>query len=208
MSLELWIPYFIACVAILAAPGPTVLLVVSYALGHGRSSGLATVPGVALGDFTAMTISLMGAGALLAASASLFTALKLIGAAYLVWLGVKMWRAEPSIEAADNVLPSVSANSMFWRAYVVTALNPKGIVFFVAFVPQFIDPTAPAFVQFAILEATFVILATINVALWAVLAGQLRATFKQAKTLQRVNQVGGSFLIAAGFLTALVRRTS
>ena len=208
MSFELWITFFIACVAVLAAPGPTVLLVVSYALGHGRATGWATVPGVALGDFTAMTISLLGAGALLAASATLFTGLKLLGAAYLIWLGIKMWRADPVISTSKLGSAAGRSKSMFWNAYIVTALNPKGIVFFVAFVPQFIDPTAPLFTQFAILEATFVGLATVNVALWAVLAGQFQAKFKNPLTVRRVNRVGASFLIGAGVLTAVVRRTS
>ena len=85
MSLEIWISFFIASAALLAIPGPTVMIVVSYALDQGRSSAWATVPGVALGDFTAMTASLLGAGAILAASATLFTALKIAGAVYLIW---------------------------------------------------------------------------------------------------------------------------
>lgn len=205
MSWELWIAFVIASTAMLAIPGPTVMLVVSYALGRGKHTGWATVPGVTLGDFTAMTISLLGAGALLAASATLFTALKLIGAAYLIWLGIGLWRAKPKLSAADDHDVSDNPWRMFWNAYVVTALNPKGIVFFVAFVPQFIDPAQPAFLQFAILEATFLTLAAINVAVWAILAGQLRETFKQPSTLSLVNRIGGSFLIGAGFLTAAVR---
>ncbi len=96
MSLELWIAFTLASAVLLAVPGPTVMLVVSYALGRGRGTGWATVPGVALGDFTAMTISLLGAGAILAASATLFTVLKLIGALYLLWLGIQLWRSKPS----------------------------------------------------------------------------------------------------------------
>jgi len=205
MSWELWFAFVLASTAMLAIPGPTVMLVVSYALGRGKHTGWATVPGVTLGDFTAMTISLLGAGALLAASATLFTALKLIGAAYLIWLGIGLWRAKPELTAGEEQNRSDSAWSMFANAYVVTALNPKGIVFFVAFVPQFIDPARPALLQFAILEMTFLTLAAINVGVWAVLAGQLRETFKQPSTLTIVNRVGGSFLIGAGFLTAAVR---
>ncbi len=208
MSFELWAAFFVASSALLAVPGPTVLLVVSYALGHGRSSGWATVPGVTLGDFSAMTVSLLGAGALLAASATLFTALKLAGAAYLIWLGVKLWRAEPKLESVQNMALGQSRRSMFWNAYVVTALNPKGIIFFVAFVPQFIDPAADAWPQFMILEATFLVLAALNVVIWAVLAGHLRSRFRQPKTLKFVNRMGGGILIGAGILTAAVRRSS
>jgi threonine/homoserine/homoserine lactone efflux protein len=136
MSLEIWIAFTLASAALLAIPGPTVMLVVSYALGRGRATGWATVPGVTLGDFTAMTLSLLGAGAVLAASASLFTALKLLGAAYLVWLGIQLWRAATSAEELLRKADTAGGRRMFWSAYAVTALNPKSIVFFVAFVPQ------------------------------------------------------------------------
>ena len=208
MSFELWLAFAAASVALLAVPGPTVLLVMSYALGRGKSSGWATVPGVTLGDFTAMTTSLLGAGAILAASATLFTALKLAGAIYLIWLGVKLWRAEPKLEDLQDTSMNLGRRPMFWNAYVVTALNPKSIVFFVAFVPQFIEPTAPALPQFIILETTFLVLAAANVALVAVLAGQLRSRFKRLETLQFINRIGASFLIGAGLLTAAVRRAS
>ncbi|MCP5083775.1 MAG: LysE family translocator [Alphaproteobacteria bacterium] len=93
MSIELWIAFVIASSVLLAVPGPTVMLVVSYALGRGKQTGWATVPGLTLGDFTAMTASLLGAGAVLATSATLFTILKLAGAGYLIWLGIGLWRA-------------------------------------------------------------------------------------------------------------------
>lgn len=206
MSFELWIAFFIAISALLAVPGPTVLLVVSYALGRGKTSGWATVPGVTLGDFTAMTASLLGAGAVLATSATLFTVLKLAGAAYLIWLGIKLWRAEPRLDEVQDTSATESKAAMFWHAYVVTALNPKSIVFFIAFVPQFVDATAPTMQQFAILEATFLILAATNVAIWAVLAGHMRSRFKRPETLRVINRTGAGFLIGAGVLTAAIRR--
>jgi threonine/homoserine/homoserine lactone efflux protein len=208
LSLELWLAFTLASAALLAVPGPTVLLVVSYALGRGRASGVATVPGVALGDLTAMTVSLAGAGAILAASTTLFTVLKLLGAVYLVWLGIQLWRAGGA--AGEIVAAPAPADRprMFWHAYVVTALNPKSVVFFVAFVPQFVDPAAPPLAQFAILEATLVLLAALNAALWALLAGQMRARLQQPWALRLVHRVGGSFLIGAGLLTALTRRAA
>ena len=212
MSLELWLSFVVASLALLVVPGPTVMLVISYVLGRGRSTALATVPGVALGDLTAMTISLAGAGAILAASATLFTILKLVGAAYLLYLGFQLWRSKPSPESLGPADPAQagsltrSSRKMFWNAFLVTALNPKGIVFFIAFVPQFVDPAAPAFAQFALLEATFIGLATLTVTTWALLAGGLRARFSKPSTLKWVNRMGGSFLMGAGLLTALVRR--
>ena len=208
MSLELWIAFTLASAALLAVPGPTVLLVVSYALGKGRASALATVPGVALGDFTAMTVSLAGAGAVLAASTTLFTVLKLVGAVYLMWLGIQLWCAGGSLSGVAASHAGALRPRMFWNAYVVTALNPKSVVFFVAFVPQFVDPARPLVAQFAILEATFVALAAINAAIWALLAGQTRARLQEPWALRLVHRVGGSFLIGAGLLTALTRRSA
>ena len=208
MSFELWLAFAIASAVLLAVPGPTVMLVVSYALGRGSRSGWATVPGVALGDFTAMTVSLLGAGAVLAASSTLFTLLKLFGAAYLVWLGIKLWRAEPSPDAIGTAATGKDNGNrtMFWNAYVVTALNPKSVVFFTAFVPQFVVTDQPLLPQFILLEATFLTLATIGAAIWAVMAGQMRARFRRPSTLRLVNRIGGSFLIGAGVLTAVARR--
>ncbi len=206
MPLELWLAFVLASAILLTIPGPTVTLVVSHALAGGRRTGLATVPGVALGDLTAMTISLLGAGAVLAASASLFTALKLIGAVYLVWLGLRLWRVDPAADALESRARPAGQGAMFWHAYVVTALNPKSIVFFIAFVPQFVAAGRAPLPQFLILELTFVLLAAVNAALWAVLAGQLRQRFRTPRVQRLVNRTGGSLLIAAGALTALARR--
>jgi len=206
MPLELWAAFALASFVLLAIPGPTVMLVVSYALGRGRGSAWATVPGVVLGDATAMTISLAGAGAVLATSATLFTALKLCGAAYLVWLGISMWRTPPQPMEQPGAARGRDKSRMFWQSYVVTALNPKSIVFFVAFVPQFVDPARPALAQFVMLEATFLALAALNTTLWAVLVGEMRARFQSPRRLRLLGRVGGGCLIGAGGLTALQSR--
>ncbi len=208
MPFDLWISFTIATIALVALPGPTVMLVVGYALGKGKQTAWATVPGVALGDFVATTLSLLGAGAVLAASAELFTVLKLVGAAYLFWLGFQMWRKPPTFADAKEVTDTSENKKMFLKAFTVTALNPKGIIFFVAFVPQFVDVSQPVFLQFAILEATFLTLAIINVILWAMLANKMRAHIKSQKTQNLVSRISGSCLMGAGFLTALIRRTA
>ncbi len=205
MTLEIWLAFVLASSTMLAIPGPTLMLVISYALGRGKSTALATVPGVTLGDFTAMTISLLGAGAILAASATLFTVLKLVGAAYLIWLGYKLWREKPNWQSLQNTQNDKSKPAMFWQAYAVTSLNPKSIVFFVAFVPQFVNASAPVFSQFVILEITFLVLATVNAALWALAAGHMRRWFTTPAALKAVNRTGGSFLIFAGLITASLR---
>jgi len=207
MPLEHWLAFALASAILVAIPGPTVLLVISYALGHGRKSAAATVAGVALGDFTAMTASMLGLGAFLAASATLFTALKLIGAVYLVYMGVKLWRAPVAL---PGVAPPTETNArrIFAHAYVVTALNPKSIVFFIAFLPQFFATGRPVLPQMVIFEATFLVLATLNAAIYGVAASAARRTIRKPAVQRAVNRVGGSFLIGAGLLAATWRRAS
>lgn len=206
MSLEHWLAFAAASAVLLAIPGPTVLLVVSYALGHGRRATAATVAGVALGDFTAMTASMLGLGALLAASSALFVTLKWIGAAYLVYLGYKLWRAPVRTDgplAATE--PEARAGRIFLHVYAVTALNPKSIVFFVAFLPQFIDPALPLLGQLLTFEATFLVLASANALTYALMASAARRTIRRPGVQRAVNRVGGSLLMGAGAITATWR---
>lgn len=208
MSFETWAAFAVASAIMLAIPGPTILLVVSYALSHGRRVASATVAGVALGDFTAMTASMLGVGALLATSATLFTVLKWIGAAYLVYLGIKLWRAPVGDGAIPQAEKETNARRIFLHAYVVTALNPKSIIFFVAFLPQFLDPAAPALTQMVVFETTFVILATLNAAAYALLASMARGAIRKPTVQRIVNRTGGSLLIGAGMLAAGFRKAS
>ena len=155
MSLEAWLAFAAASAIMLAIPGPTILLVVSYALGHGRKTALATVSGVALGDFTAMTASLFGLGALLAASATLFTVLKWVGGAYLVWLGIQVWRSAPVGDTlAVDTAPRTNT-SLFRQGLLSAVTNPKAVLFFAAFLPQFIDPARSLWLQFVLMAGTF-----------------------------------------------------
>ncbi len=183
------------------------MLVVSYALGHGRSAGWATIPGVTLGHYTAMTVSLLGAGAVLAASAELFTALKLAIGAYLIWQGFRLLRrTRPTSEEPVDTELSDRNGAIFRNAYVVTALNPKSVVFFAAFVPQFIVAEQPPLPQFVVLQATFLVLAAANTALWACLAGEMHARIRGRASLRLANGIGGAVLIGAGLLIAMARR--
>lgn len=205
MTLELWLAFVAATLVMLVIPGPTITLVVGYAVAQGRKAALATACGVALGDFTAMTLSLAGLGAVLAASATLFTAVKLIGGAYLVYLGWKLWNAP--VEAQDVERPAESpALRLFGHAFAVTALNPKSIVFFVAFVPQFIDRTAAYMPQVITLIATFVTLAFLNALLYALVASHARDALKQPHLLRLINRAGGGILMAAGLSAAAWRQ--
>ncbi|ADZ69738.1 LysE family translocator [Polymorphum gilvum] len=207
MTWELYSAYVLATLVVLAIPGPTIMLVISYALAHGRRSAAASVLGVGLGDATAATASLLGLGAVLATSATLFTLLKWVGAAYLLWIGVKMWRQPPAPLDAMEVAP-MNPRRIFWHAYVVTSLNPKGIVFFIAFLPHFIAPGAPLAPQFGLLGVTFVVLGIANAAVYSLAAASVRERIRRPQTLKLVNRVGGGLLVSAAAMTALLRRTA
>lgn len=197
-----------ASIALLLIPGPTVLLVLSYALSQGKRVALATVGGIALGDLVAMSASLAGLGALVLASATLFTVLKWVGAIYLVYLGVKLFKSASTASLGDlEKVSETSAINIFTHAAAVTALNPKSIVFFTAFVPQFIVVGNPLLPQLAILIATFVGLALINALAYALLADKLRAKISRPSVLAGFSRFGGVALITMGVITAAFKRT-
>ena len=204
MSFETWAAFVAASAVLLVIPGPTILLVVSYALGRGWKVAAPVATGVALGDLTAMTLSMLGVGALLASSAALFTVLKWLGAGYLVWLGVRLWRAGSTLDAEARIEP-VAAGRMLVHAWLVTMLNPKSIVFFVAFLPQFIDPGRPFWPQMAIFEATFVALAFANAFGYALLAARARRLAASPRAVRALNRAGGTALIAAGAAAVTMR---
>lgn len=207
MSFDIWLSFCAASVALLLIPGPTVLLVLSYALSKGRSVAVASALGVATGDLIAMSLSLAGLGALVATSAALFTLLKWAGAVYLIWLGIKLMRSAPSEEL---VMPeaSVSGKGIFAHTALVTTLNPKSIAFFIAFVPQFIDPAVALLPQFTILISTFVGLAALNALIYALAADRLRGVIKRPAVITSITRVGGATLIGMGIVTASLRRTA
>jgi len=204
MTLEIWAAFTAASALLLVIPGPTVLLVVSYALGQGWRTALPMAIGVALGDFTAMTLSMLGLGAVLATSATVFTVLKWVGAAYLVWLGITLWRAGGTL-AAEPRRDAVSAARMLGHAWIVTALNPKSITFFVAFLPQFLDPRADFAHQMLVFEATFLMLAFVNACGYALIASRARAVAGSPVAIRWFNRVGGGLLIGSGVAAVSLR---
>lgn len=201
MTLHAWLTFLLATAVLLAVPGPTVLMVIGQSLGAGRRRALPLVAGVALGDLTAITLSLAGLGALLAASAAAFASLKWAGAAYLVYLGARLWRAPVAADAG----PPLGATAAFRQAYVVTTLNPKGTAFFAAFMPQFVSSSAPFLPQAAILTASFVAMASASVLLWASLAGRASSLVRRPAVRRGFNRAGGGVLMGAGVALALKR---
>ncbi len=207
MSFEAWAAFAAASAVLLIIPGPTILLVVSYALGQGWRTALPMAVGVALGDFTAMTLSMLGIGALLAASATVFTVLKWIGAAYLVYLGIKLFRAGGTLDPQPRT-DAVSAVRMTAHAWLVTALNPKSITFFVAFLPQFLDREADFLTQMLIFETTFLALAFANAFGYALVAARARDLVRNPRAIRIFNRAGGTLLVGAGVATVAVRTGS
>ena len=203
MSLDYFLAYTFTVFVVVLIPGPVVMMIVSYGLSRGREAALRTVAGVTLGDFTAMTLSLSGLGAVLAASATLFTVLKVAGALYLIWLGIGLLRSKPNADAESL---QTSSRSIFWTAYWVTALNPKSITFFVAFLPQFIDPSRPVLPQLIIMEVVFLVLGTLNALAYALIASQARKAVSRPSLLAWVNRTGGAILVMAGLATLALRR--
>lgn len=203
MLLDHFLAFTAASTLLLLLPGPTVMMVISHALAHGRSAAAATVAGVALGDFTAMTVSLVGLGTLLATSATLFTALRWAGAIYLVILGIGLWRAPVQPDMAEPV--AAAPRRLMLHAFTVTTLNPKTIVFFIAFVPQFLVRSSSVWPQLALFEATFVTLAAANAAFYCLAASAARRAICRRGIQRSLNRASGTVMVGAGVLAASMR---
>jgi threonine/homoserine/homoserine lactone efflux protein len=208
MSTEVYLAFVLAAGIVLILPGPTIVLVVSQSIAHGRKAVWPLVCGVTLGDFTAMTLSLAGLGAAMAASAALFTVLKWIGAIYLVFLGLGLWFPRSSAFQTGSGQQHVHGRSFFRSAFFVTAFNPKSIAFFVAFLPQFVVPVAPALPQLLALGSTFLVMATVNATLYGLFAGRLRDILRRAGVQRWLDRCSGTALIGAGVFTAALDRSS
>ena len=208
MPIEHWLAFVAASAVLLIIPGPTILTVISYSMAHGRRANAPLVAAVALGDSTALVVSLLGLGALLATSAFWFTAVKWAGGLYLLYLGIKLLRA--GIASSELATPAAPRSRwrLFANTYLVTALNPKGIVFFVAFLPQFIDPGAAVTQHLWVLAVTFVTMATLNASLYAVFAASARKLLASPRAQRRFNLAGGSLLGAAGVWALLAKRVA
>ena len=206
MTIEIWLAFVAAVAVFFVIPGPTMILVVSESINHGKKSVLPLVSGVLLGDFVAMSVSLLGLGAILATSATLFLVLKWLGVCYLVYLGIKTWRQNPDI-LTKNKGNTGSSKKMFGSAFIVTALNPKDIIFFVAFLPQFVNPASELLPQLLLLMGTFLIIDMLNIILYTVFARTMRSKINSVHPQRIINRVGGGALVGAGLVTATMQRT-
>jgi threonine/homoserine/homoserine lactone efflux protein len=191
-----WLLYLLASIGLSASPGPNGLLALTHGALHGRRRALNTILGGALGFVLLIALSMFGIGALLQASAQALGVLKWAGGAYLVFLGIQVWRAPPiELELGGDARP-LSAAAMFRQGLLSALTNPKALLFFAAFLPQFIDPARSLALQFALMAATFAVVEIVTEFLLASLAQRLRPWLKRVG--RRFNQVCGGAFMAIG----------
>ena len=200
--------YLAAALLLAVTPGPGIFYVAARSLAGGRAEGIASSFGTALGGLVHVLAGALGVSALVLASAELFTALKWLGAAYLVWLGVRtMMAARRDIPGADPS-PAMGAQRAFREGVVVEALNPKTAAFFLAFIPQFLDPSAgPVAVPFIVLGAISVTLNTLADIVVAIGASRIReGAASRPAFIRRLREISGASMIALGAGLALAKR--
>ena len=199
MSLETWLAFCVTEVILCLTPGPAVLFVVSVALARGTRAGLAATLGILAGNAFYFVLSALGVAAVIVASPVVFNVLKWAGAAYLVWLGVRMLVTKP----VTTEIESKPAHHAFVRGFVVQTANPKTLLFFTALLPQFLDAHAAIAAQIAILAVSSVVIELAVLALYvlAVVKARKLATVNLATPLERI---GGAVLVAAGARLAYV----
>jgi threonine/homoserine/homoserine lactone efflux protein len=203
MAIDLYIAFVLASVVLVLIPGPNVAVIVAASIGQGSRHGLVAVAGTSTAMVFQLALTVLGMTAMLALLADWFAWLRWAGVAYLVYLGIRQWRAA-SDGPSDNAAPGL-AKRLFWRGFIVSATNPKTLLFYGAFFPQFIDPAGDIAAQLAVLAVTFLVVAIILDSGWALTAGYAKRHLAGRGRL--VNRLSGGFLIGAGLSLALARRS-
>lgn len=196
MAFETWLIYLLAAIGLSLSPGPNGLLALTHGALHGRRMTLYTILGSCIGFIIVIALSMFGIGALLNASLAWLTVLKWIGGAYLVWLGIQVWRSPPIGITDYTAVASRSPGSLFRQGALAAISNPKVILFFAAFLPQFIDPSRSLLVQFVVLAGTFAIVECTIELVVASLANRISKWL--TKVGRRFNQGCGAAFIAIG----------
>lgn len=205
MDWTLWAGFVVASLIVGLLPGPGVTSIVGYALTAGQRTALASVFGATFGNATAMILSLVGVGVLLAGWPMAFAVLKWVGSAYLVALGLfTIAKAQRGPLAAEEGAKAIQPGTAFWGTFAITAVNPKTIIFFVAFTPQFISPAYGYWLQAGVLLATFCLVVTISDGFYAVAASWIAGFLKGPDVQLWSQRIGGAVLVMAGLLTALL----
>jgi threonine/homoserine/homoserine lactone efflux protein len=205
MDLDLYLAFLLATTVLILIPGPNVTLLVANSLAHGPRRALVTLAGTSSAIALQLVVVALGMTSLILALATWFEWLRWAGVAYLIWLGIQQWRAAPL--ALDDIEGrAVRPGTLFWQGILVSATNPKTLLFYAAFFPQFIDPASPPGAQLALLCATFLALATALDGAYALLAGRLRPWLRTHRRARLRNRLTGACLIAAALGLALARR--
>jgi homoserine/homoserine lactone efflux protein len=202
MSLELYVAYILACAVIALIPGPTVTVIVANSLTHGARAGLLNVAGTQVGLGLMMLVLVVGLSSVIAAMGWLFEWLRWAGAAYLVWLGYKLLRAPDALGQADA--SPAPRGGFLLQGFLVMMANPKALLWFGAFIPQFVDPQRDYVGQIVLLGLTAMAVALVSDGAYAVLTGRAGA-FLSKKRVRLVSRLGGGFLIGGGIWLALTR---
>ncbi|MEM6162512.1 LysE family transporter [Erwinia sp. P6884] len=209
MTLQLWLAYTGIIAALIAIPGPSALISMTHGLRYGHRRAFATVLGGVLSAMTLMTASALGLGAILATSTTVFTVLKVVGAAYLIWLGISAWRAPAAAETALEASPaeaSPGVMKLFRKGYMVGISNPKDLLFFAALFPNFIDAAQPHAMQFAALAITWAILDCSLMFAYACAGRRLSSLFASPARLRILNRSTGTLFVFAGSALAASAR--
>jgi len=196
MNLNTWLIYLLAAIGLSLSPGPNGLLALTHGALHGRRKALFTIFGGAFGFTVIIALSMFGIGALLKASLVWLTVMKWVGGAYLVWLGIQVWRSPPiGIEIRGSAEPRASW-SLFQQGALSALTNPKALLFFTAFLPQFIDPARSLIVQFVVMAGTF---AVIEIGTEMFIAGMAHRISPWLRRVgQRFNKACGGLFMAIG----------
>ncbi len=200
---EFWqfLSFVLACAVIVIVPGPTVTLIIANSLRSGTSAGLLNVAGTQFGMLTILVVVALGLEVIVEKMSVLFDVVRLLGAAYLIWLGIKLLLSKGRMVEAR----SAQGGSYFWQGFVVVWSNPKALLFLGAFIPQFIDPATNAMAQTLTLGVTFMVVATILDGAYAVVAGKAGRLLSRSN-IRKVELVSGTALIAGGLWLAFARR--
>ena len=201
IDLTVWLAFALASVALVVVPGPTVTVIVANSLRHGARAGLLNVAGTQIGLAGMIVVLAVGLSAVVEALGWAFDWLRLLGAAYLVWLGVKMWRSDGRLAERDA---RPLGGSFFWQGFVVIWSNPKALFFLGAFLPQFIDPQRSAAAQVVLMGLTFMAVATLIDGAYALVAGRAGSWLTRGN-VRLVERLSGTFLIGGGLWLALRR---
>lgn len=206
MDSRTYFAFVVAAAILIAIPGPSVLLTVAHSISFGWKRAIVTVAGATTGVAFQLAIAAIGLASLLQAVAGTFEWVRWLGAAYLIYLGVKQWRSADTPLALEA--PVTSDTKLFAQGLTVTILNPKSLIFIAAFLPQFIDASRPLGLQFAFIVPTFLMIAFVITSMWALAAGKASGLLQSKKAVQSALRGAGGLMILAGVGLALARRSS